>query len=96
MGHLQDQYAKKDSHISRPFKTEFNWRRETFKLSPDKRNKEFKNNKASQETAGKVSNYSKTSIEEFIAETYAELISGQKLSDDIIALYKKYGGPEVF
>lgn len=47
-------------------------------------------------TAGKVSTYAQCGIGEFIAETYAKLIQGHKLDDDVIALYKKYGGPEVF
>ena len=48
---------------------------------------------AEQEIAGEVSNYAKTSIGEFVAETYAEMIAGVHLSDDVIALYKKYNGP---
>ena len=46
-----------------------------------------------QKTAGKISPYAQTGIGEFIADTYAELIKGTKLSDDVMALYKKYNGP---
>ena len=48
---------------------------------------------AEQNTIGKVSNYAKDGIGEFIAETYARLIKGVKFDDDVMALYKKYGGP---
>lgn len=48
---------------------------------------------AEQNTIGKVSNYAKDGIGEFIAETYAKLVKGVKLDDDVMALYKKYGGP---
>ena len=48
---------------------------------------------AEQKAIGKVSNYAKTGIGEFIAETYAGLVEGKKFSDDVMALYKKYGGP---
>ena len=46
-----------------------------------------------QQTAGKVSWYAQTSIGEFVAEVYAKLVSGAKLPDDVMALYKKYNGP---
>lgn len=54
---------------------------------------EFLNNPQIQITAGKVSDYSQVGIGEFIAEAYAEMISGKKLPDDVMALYKKYNGP---
>lgn len=54
---------------------------------------EFLNNKAIQKTAGKVSEYSKESPAEFVAEVFARRIQGKIFSDDIMALYKKYGGP---
>ena len=56
---------------------------------------EFVNNQEIQQTAGKVSTYAQSGIGEFIAEVYARLISGKKLSDDVMALYKKYKGPEI-
>ena len=46
-----------------------------------------------QNIAGQVSGYAKTSIGEFIAEVYAGFIGGEKYSNDVINLYKKYGGP---
>lgn len=73
--------------------------REYFEQHPDGAKKyypdlyEFLNNSQIQITAGKVSDYSQVGIGEFIAEAYAEMISGKKLPDDVIALYKKYNGP---
>jgi hypothetical protein len=55
--------------------------------------KEFTTDKAHQATAGKVSDYAKKSPLEFVAETFAGLLDGKTYSDDVMALYKKYGGP---
>lgn len=52
-------------------------------------------NEEIQNTAGKVSWYAQTSIGEFVAEVYAKLIKGEQLPDDVMALYKKYNGPEL-
>ena len=54
---------------------------------------EFLTNKKIHSTALEVSSYASTSIGEFVAETYAKMIAGKHLSDDVIALYKKYNGP---
>ncbi len=54
---------------------------------------EFLYNEEIQKTAGKVSEYSKVGIGEFIAETYARMIEGKTLPEDVIVLYKKYNGP---
>ena len=54
---------------------------------------EFLNDKTIQKTAGKVSEYSKESPAEFVAEVFARRMQGKTFSDDIITLYKKYGGP---
>ena len=48
-----------------------------------------------QQIIGKVSKYAKESPAEFVAETYAQLKDGVVFSDDVMALYKKYGGPEI-
>ena len=50
-------------------------------------------NKEIQMTAGEVSSYAKEGVGEFVAEVYAKMINGEKLSDDVLALYKKYNGP---
>lgn len=65
------------------------------KLEVSEITKEFINSKDIQATAGKVSNYAKESPLEFVAETFAGLRDGQKYSDDVMALYKKYGGPSI-
>lgn len=54
---------------------------------------EFLNDKTIQKTTGKVSEYSKESPAEFVAEVFARRMQGKTFSDDIMALYKKYGGP---
>ena len=55
--------------------------------------KEFLENKEIQETARKVSMYATESPAEFVAETFGLLNSGRSLPEDVMALYKKYGGP---
>lgn len=93
MGHLQDVFAKKETHISNPFRTEINMRRDEFNLFPTKTHKEFLNDKSIQKAAGKISAYAQTSKDEFVAEVYAGLVSGKKFPEDVMTLYKKYGGP---
>lgn len=56
---------------------------------------EFVTNKDIQQTAGKVSIYAQSSIGEFIADTYAKMVRGEKLSDDVIKLYEKFNGPKL-
>ena len=48
-----------------------------------------------QEIVSEVSLYSQSGIGEFIAETFAGLMKGKKYSKEVMALYKKYGGPIV-
>jgi hypothetical protein len=55
---------------------------------------EFLTTQSIQQTAGKVSDYAQVGIGEFVAETYADMISGKKIPDDVMALYRKYKGPE--
>ena len=52
---------------------------------------EFKNKHI--QIAGQVSEYACTNPAEFVAEVYAKCLNGQTFSDDVMALYKKYGGP---
>lgn len=54
---------------------------------------EFVSNKQIQQTARKVSDYATESPLEFVAETFAQLMEGKTFSDDVMALYQKYGGP---
>ncbi len=53
------------------------------------------NNNLFMQIANSVSSYSSYGPGEFIAETFAEMISGVKLSDEVLALYKKLNGPKV-
>ena len=48
--------------------------------------------KADLGTAIEVSDYASTSPSEFVAEVFAELMSGNKLSDNVMELYAKYQG----
>ncbi|MBQ7126593.1 hypothetical protein IJO12_05860 [bacterium] len=54
---------------------------------------EFLTNQDVQSTANSLRFYSATGIGDFIADVYAKMIAGEKLSDDVLALYKKYNGP---
>ena len=56
---------------------------------------EFLTNQEYQQTAGKVSEYAQTSIGEFIAETYAKMVRGDKIPNDVMKLYEKYNGPKL-
>lgn len=56
---------------------------------------EFLTNQEYQQTAGKISGYAQTSIGEFIAETYARMVRGDKLPNDVMKLYEKYNGPKL-
>lgn len=40
-----------------------------------------------------ISDYATTNSHEFVAEVFADLLNGKTFSDDVMALYKKYGGP---
>ena len=93
MGHLQELYMKENNITSNPFKYLINIYRNKLNVLPTKTHSEFIKDKKIQEIAGKVSEYAKTDEREFIAEVYSGLITGRNFSDDVISLYKKYGGP---
>jgi len=57
--------------------------------------KEFLESESEQYIASKISAYAKRSPLEFVAECYARLMHGEKLPDEVMALYKKYEGPLV-
>ncbi|MCQ2744252.1 MAG: hypothetical protein MJ230_05605 [bacterium] len=73
--------------------------KELFEKSPEKFKPkypdlyEFITDQKIQQTAGSVSNYAQTSIGEFVAEVYAKKLKGTQFDDDVMALYRKYGGP---
>lgn len=54
---------------------------------------EWFNNTHNLKVSGEVSSYATENPAEFIAETFAGLAEGKAYSDDVMALYKKYGGP---
>ena len=56
---------------------------------------EFVNNNDIQNSARKVSRYATTSPAEFVAEVFAGLKDGKVYDNDVMALYKKYGGPAI-
>ena len=72
-----------------------------FKEEPEKFKKyypdlyEFLTNQHIQQTAGNVSEYAQSGIGEFIAEVYARMIGGKPVPEDVMALYRKYKGPEL-
>ena len=72
-----------------------------FKENPEKFKKrypdfyEFLTNPDIKQTAGKISEYAQSGIGEFIAETYARMIAGRPIPEDVKVLYKKYKGPEL-
>jgi hypothetical protein len=47
------------------------------------------------QTANRVSAYASYGPGEFIAETFAKMIDGNKLPNEVLALYKKLNGPNV-
>lgn len=78
LGHLQDTYTPYGKNI-------------TGKQSFADKLKNWENN-ADFGIALEVSDYASTSPSEFVAEVFAELMSGNKLSDEVMKLYAKYKG----
>lgn len=62
------------------------------KSSYPKELREWLGNKQKIKVAGEISSYATENPAEFLAETYAHIIEGRKVSDDVLALYKEYGG----
>ena len=87
IGHVKDVLCE-----SRPAPYSFN---NDFNKYP-KELKDWLKDENTAKIASSVSSYARTGgPAEFIAETFADLVSGKKLPDDVIALYKKLGGPMV-
>lgn len=64
----------------------------------DKKNelvKEFHRSAEEKQTALKVSNYAANDPLEFVAEVWKGIQRGKIYSNDVMALYKKYGGPSI-
>jgi hypothetical protein len=91
MGHLQHQYSCKNYKYLGKHEECMKW---FGKVS--EQTKEFLETPTIQTTAGKISTYAQESPSEFVAETYSHLAAGRKLDDEVVALYKKYNGPNLF
>lgn len=97
MGHLQhensigvDMYAQ----MAKPEECE-KWFGKVTDITND-----FVNSKEKQQIANRVSGYASESPLEFVAETYRKLINiaingGEKVPDDVMALYSQYKGPVI-
>lgn len=100
MGHLQDIGLNKALVINPTTNINRYMTRKDFveylKKHPNQVMPEFLTSTKEQNTAGKVSSYATSSVGEFIAEAYVKLINGESLDDDVLALYKKYNGPNIF
>lgn len=57
--------------------------------------KKWVDNGADIQTANRVSEYASHGEGEFVAETFAKLMDGAKLPDDVIELYKRVKGPVI-
>lgn len=57
--------------------------------------KKWVDNEADRQTANRVSEYASHGEGEFVAETFAKLMDGAKLPDDVIELYKRVKGPAI-
>lgn len=86
MGHIQDKFVATRCPTICDFKKESEY---------PKALKEWLSNVKDIDTAQSVSIYAATGPGEFIAETYAKMVEGKKLSDDVMTLYKKLGGPMI-
>ncbi len=93
MGHVQ--HEKKPFLGMRRFITKKQiWRsKKAYKLDAHRATKECIDFSSKyQPIAAKVSCYATTSINEFLAETYAYLLQGRQFDKDVIDMYLKYGG----
>lgn len=86
LGHLQDVQP-------RCFDTTNNHNFEYSKYP--KELKKWVDNGADIQTANRVSEYASHGEGEFVAETFAKLMDGAKLPDDVIELYKRVKGPAI-
>lgn len=85
MGHLQD-WAMDRAPASVKFESEAQYPSEL---------REWLNDKKCQKIAYLISNYATTGPGEFIAETYAKLLSGDSVPKEALELYQKMNGPKI-
>lgn len=101
MGHLQDFLLNlketqdyDNRYITKTlFENMYSFIPDELRKSVSPTNYEFFYDESVRNIVGQVSNYSKVSIGEFVAEVYSGLISGKKFSPEVMTLYKKYNGP---
>ena len=86
-GHLNDPKLSSRAHVKQFY--------DTAKEAYPAELNEWLNNTEKQRIAGEVSSYATECPAEFIAETYAKLVEGRKVSDDVMTLYRSYGGPSI-
>ncbi len=85
MGHLQDDVERTSAKGC--YKSEADYPKEL---------RDWLDNQKNMELASSVSIYASSGPGEFIAEVYARIMSGNKVSDEVIDLYKKMNGPKIF
>lgn len=85
MGHIQDMKPR--------CKTTCKYNYEYSKYPPEL--KTWVDNDSYIQTANRVSTYAATGPGEFVAETFARMIEGKKLPEEVLELYKKLKGPKV-
>ena len=83
-GHLNDPYISKRSYVKAFY--------DENKSSYPKELREWLGNTQKIKVAGEVSSYATENPAEFLAETFSYLVEGRNLSNEVIALYKEYGG----
>lgn len=90
LGHIRHQGSTKDFDLMKKVAEYTNQGKEVSNIT-----QEFIATKSIQETASKVSSYATESPAEFVAETFSGMLAGKTYPDDVMALYKKYCGPNV-
>ena len=85
MGHIQDMTPR--CLTTDKYKFEYSKYSDELKAWVD--------NQENMQIANRVSEYASHGPGEFIAETFARMIQGNKLPDEVVALYKKLKGPAV-
>lgn len=89
LGHLQHEKAAKAAYNKMGSLEEL----KEWGITDNLITKEFINNAKEQQIAAGISYYATKSPLEFVAETYAEILRGTKISDEAKELYKRFKGP---
>ncbi len=91
MGHLQHEYSAGANYEKMGKLAEL----KNAKIKDTSIADDFLKDKNKQQIAYKISAYAAESPSEFVAEVFAKLTNGSKLSDDVMTLYEKYHGPKL-